>query len=1389
MSRRVKDVNLQVKGFNLDLSLPLSSQGNKTFALNSIKTDFQGNKGNESCEPGNLQAWSLPEGYLPLGDIPIDRDRRIILSKGAKDEIGIVDSHNNYSTLVSSSLLGFDLNYPIKGVYRQLRGCEIIIYYTDNKGRDKYLNIDRLQDFTLNNYTPEQANALDAWDINSMFLQSDVDIPFVSNIEEEEFGGSIERGLYSFAIEILDGGLNRVGIYHSVGSAAIKQDSDNDIFVTIDGGSDQPVTNKALRLTLENLDTRFEYYRVWAIRKVTGDGLTVEVYKKNELNPITTDTDTYIFTGIQAENGDVRSDIEEITVNRAYYETSADMQIINERLARINVGVSNRDYSEYQRTVNDFNLKYTTSNVPFTNASALGNSKNAITYFNRLSFMSDEVYALGIVFVYASGLHSPAFHLPGRAAEVFDTELLTVVAGTPASGEVSEDNVAHLGLTNGDTVERWKVFNTADTLDRMAYWEAAEATYPLDTDCNGEYIYGTLAGTPIRHHKFPNRAKITIATNDVANKTTPVIGVELEDVVYPDDDIVGHYIVVAPRDNFNRTVLDKGYFGEIPKNAPIYNYVPSDPNEEGVKFQVPAVQNPDTALDSEYGFYLSPKSLMLNEFLNGTHISLEAQVQWQVSDQQPGRKFEGEYQFQNPESALQSIQAESYDFSYAWFTAADGASGELNRKLDTTIHLNRPINNLRTIMNPNDQVDIHLANENLVNKAYLFKLEDNTFLPDPPTTPLGNDYRRAQYLYGSIKVTRDIHPNLYNIPYYKGHSNMLTLTGSQEVYAGDITISPLAYTSIFRGQNESIDPTGWNQSGTYTAYHVYNLPTESEINMGLRDYNLENTCDIYYKPSVQTLINYTIDKCLIFVEDETYELKRGNICPDYYQYNKDYTFFRIGQVFQALSPTYDYCERCTKQFVNRCIWSPESKSDEISDVFRINLVNDYVNIGTDPLTNIYFKKNTVLITSTLNTFLISPNPRAIETDIDTVYLGTGDFMGIPANQLVVKDIGYAGNQGRFNNVQTEFGLSYVDQRDGKVFNFNESLEPLSMLGIEQWFRNELPSHLERLILQQGQSLKYNDVTTNPETGVGIRTTYDPRHKRLILHKRDYTISKDKWGGILGVSPISNKIYYNPEDGLFYAYIQNTSLVPISIGDPDWFINKSWTLSYDYAEKEWVSFHSYLPSFMYYDINNFYSFDYANTAWRHVETQFLSFYGKLYPFIVEVPIASGYTTDIHAVHWYSRARKWIAENEDWKYEKDFTFNKLTLYNKEQSTGEVDIVFLNKTLNPYGFPWSNTTKEVVLNQNLYKVSELRDISTDTPTHSYNWNIVQSFFNQGLSGKQGYIDKLPVNVNYTTNQHQLSNISGKYALLRLGYIPTDKNIQLIIDLIKTKNYHQDE
>jgi hypothetical protein len=234
------------------------------------------------------------------------------------------------------------------------------------------------------------------------------------------------------------------------------------------------------------------------------------------------------------------------------------MQVIDGRLVRANVQESARDYSNYQRIANNITTRWVRQAQSPFDITLPSNTKNPIHDSN--TFLADEIYALAIEYIYSNGDVSPAFHIPGREATSSDTQLLTVGTDIPV------ENVAHLELTSGNTIPRWQYENTATGVlsGDLGYFET-DTLYPDTVDCNGNYIYGDLAKTPIRHHRIPCRSKIPTYFNSNGEPKINRFGIEFDNITYPDSDIVGHRFLVAKKTNSDKTVIDTGFvFGAEP---------------------------------------------------------------------------------------------------------------------------------------------------------------------------------------------------------------------------------------------------------------------------------------------------------------------------------------------------------------------------------------------------------------------------------------------------------------------------------------------------------------------------------------------------------------------------------------------------------------------------------------------------------------------------------------------------------------------------------------------------------------------------------------------------------------------------------------------------------
>jgi hypothetical protein len=372
----------------------------------------------------------------------------------------------------------------------------------------------------------------------------------------------------------------------------------------------------------------------------------------------------------------------------------------------------------------------------------------------------------------------------------------------------------------------------------------------------------------------------------------------------------------------------------------------------------------------------------------------------------------------------------------------------------------------------------------------------------------------------------------------------------------------------------------------------------------------------------------------------------------------------------------------------------------------------------------HYDKNRLIILTESSCFITSPNPRVINTDIDTAYLGTGDFLGIPASQLSSVNYGFGGCQNRLGTVNTEYGFFWCDRAAGRVFQFTSSgsVEELSSekYGNHTFFTEKLPQIQDQLI-----------DTDSTISGSGIQMSYDPEQKRVILHCAEFKQLK---------STITD------------------------LANPEEYENLSFTVSFYPEEQIWASFHSWQPELMFSDRNVLYS-TVDNMVYSHTKFE-TEFYNTKYPFIIEYVDNNATTNDLEVISYYAQT---LAKNQ---YDKSYpTFNKLWCYSNDQSTG--NLILLPKT--DYPMFWNNTSKTVVHAEQNYRISGMRDLLDGTQVWTTDWNEIQSEYN----GKQGFIDKLPVNINTTLDQRKQIPLRNKYHIIRLSYNNSDR---LIFNLTET-------
>jgi len=170
------------------------------------------------------------------------------------------------------------------------------------------------------------------------------------------------------------------------------------------------------------------------------------------------------------------------------------------------------------------------------------------------------------------------------------------------------------------------------------------------------------------------------------------------------------------------------------------------------------------------------------------------------------------------------------------------------------------------------------------------------------------------------------------------------------------------------------------------------------------------------------------------------------------------------------------------------------------------------------------------------------------------------------------DLGYVGCQNKFM-LKTPHGQITVDAKRGQVFLITGT-QAGDLSGYGSGLNRFFTDHLAFEILRYFP----NTDTDNHFSKIGLHGVYDTKFGRVIISKLDYI-------------PLTNNIIYDDETKEFYykEMIGDLEvLTKVELNDPDYFCNKSWTLSYNVNTKAWMSFHSYIPNFYIGENNFFYS---------------------------------------------------------------------------------------------------------------------------------------------------------------------------------------------------------
>lgn len=421
---------------------------------------------------------------------------------------------------------------------------------------------------------------------------------------------------------------------------------------------------------------------------------------------------------------------------------------------------------------------------------------------------------------------------------------------------------------------------------------------------------------------------------------------------------------------------------------------------------------------------------------------------------------------------------------------------------------------------------------------------------------------------GALMADIDVFNNLFAIEYIPAFNCVRNLSGTPDTlatYAGDTFVSHFNFVEFEYSQNGG----GYKDiAATFTA----TIFPDSDYNSEFRHGSKKEKKYSYWQPT------FTLDQDVLrdYIGSKYYEESDGimSIYPESYDYNKSYSYINSINVFRPLSFNHEMCNACLEDFPFRIYYSQTDNQESSEDKYRIIYVNNYRDLegAKGEITDLFINFEQLYATTPSTIYHIPTRPQIIKTEGVNTYLGTGEALSIPPVQLKSTDYSFGGNQHFKSRTGTEYGTFYVDSISSRPILITNQIEDISLDGMRNFWQNNASFELHNQFYQlSGET--YPFISTMSKAGAGYISTYDPRYKRIIVHKKDYKILP-QWLQLFEYFPTTTDVTTGgPTDngilwfnGFSYYYNKLGTPRKVYLNDAEYFENLSYTLSYSFLTK-------------------------------------------------------------------------------------------------------------------------------------------------------------------------------------------------------------------------------
>lgn len=447
----------------------------------------------------------------------------------------------------------------------------------------------------------------------------------------------------------------------------------------------------------------------------------------------------------------------------------------------------------------------------------------------------------------------------------------------------------------------------------------------------------------------------------------------------------------------------------------------------------------------------------------------------------------------------------------------------------------------------------------------------------------------------------------------------------------------------------------------------------------------------------------------------------------------------------GMSDPYDTCV-CPLDYTNKIVYSNRQNLESHVDSWRNFKPNNNLEIPADmgKISKMFVIGNSIYAHTT-DMIIALLGGGSFNIDSDTTLLGTGELFGAarPIYGGVVE--GYAGLLDPNAAEVSAYGYMFPDREARTWYRFNGGglPEPISDEGV----RGFMDENMDLELLKAFPCFKLVDLKL--PGGIGYSFGVDHRYKRLLFTKVDY-------------KPIYNDIQLS-EDNI--TFTKGGKMV--SIHDPKYFENKSFTLSYHIPTKSWVSFHNYTPFLYAWNRFDMYSFEKCGMWLHNVSGSFGSFYGKIHPFSVEYAVNDKESGDSFTYHGSVLGTEAFRWKEGRYANAKITFDRGLFYNNHQMTGELDIID-DSTLDMVERNQERLDLPLTYKNGIWTFNNAPDLQADKEDFQFD--------------PKDKVGPRPVNTDNLVTHSKNNIFRGNYLANRLIFNNFDTNVKLMLKRIDT-------